>query len=128
MTPKQVRAARQLLCWSQADLAKEAGVGITTVADWELERRQPSFRVLGAMREALERAGVEFTSLLASRSARSARLKSASHPCLSYVCSHSPINRTIARNANPNSITIFSSRCPRSRLSVRRIRVFDNSN
>ena len=62
MTPKQVRAARQLLRLSQADLAKEAGVGITTVADWKLERREPSFRVLGAMREALERAGVEFTN------------------------------------------------------------------
>jgi transcriptional regulator with XRE-family HTH domain len=48
--------------WSEADLAKEAGVGITTVADWELERRQPSFKMLGAIREALERAGVEFTN------------------------------------------------------------------
>ena len=29
---------------------------------------------------------------------------------MSYVCSHSPINRTIARNANPNSITVAFSR------------------
>ena len=62
MTPKQVRAARVLLGWSQADLAREAGVGISTVADWELERRQPSFKALGAIREALERGGVEFTN------------------------------------------------------------------
>ena len=40
MTPKQVRAARALLGWSEADLAKEAGLGITTIADCELERRQ----------------------------------------------------------------------------------------
>jgi transcriptional regulator with XRE-family HTH domain len=58
MTPK-VRAARVLLGWSQADLAREAGVGISTVADWELERRKLSFKALGAIREALERAGVE---------------------------------------------------------------------
>ena len=35
MTPKQVRSARGLLGWSQADLAREAGLGITTVADWQ---------------------------------------------------------------------------------------------
>ena len=61
MTPKQVRAARALLGWSQADLAKEAGLGITTIADCELERRQTSFKALGAIREALERSGVKFT-------------------------------------------------------------------
>ena len=48
--------------WTQSDLAREAGVGIATVADWELERRQLSFKSLGAVREALERGGVEFTN------------------------------------------------------------------
>ena len=61
MTPKQVRAARALLGWSQADLAKEAGLGIMTIADCELERRQSSFKTMGAIREALERSGVQFT-------------------------------------------------------------------
>ena len=61
MTPKQVRAARALLGWSQADLATEAGLGITTIADCELERRQSSFKTMGAIREALERSGVQFT-------------------------------------------------------------------
>ena len=37
-------------------------MGIATVADWELERRQLSFKSLGAVREALERGGVEFTN------------------------------------------------------------------
>jgi transcriptional regulator with XRE-family HTH domain len=32
MMPKQVRAARALLGCSQADLAKEAGLGIRTIA------------------------------------------------------------------------------------------------
>ena len=61
MTPKQVRAARALLGWSQADLATEAGLGITTIADFELERRRSSFKTMGAIREALERSGVQFT-------------------------------------------------------------------
>ena len=30
--------------------------------DWELERRQPSFKALGAIREALEGGGVDFTN------------------------------------------------------------------
>ena len=42
-------------------MAKEAGVGITTAADCELQRRKLSFKALGAIRESLERAGVEFT-------------------------------------------------------------------
>ena len=61
MTPKQVRAARALVGWSQADLAKEAGLGITTISDCELERRRTSFKTMGAIREALERNGVQFT-------------------------------------------------------------------
>ena len=30
--------------------------------DWELERRQPSFKALGAIKEALEGGGVDFTN------------------------------------------------------------------
>ena len=37
-------------------------MGITTVADWELERRQLLFKSLGAILEALESGGVEFTN------------------------------------------------------------------
>ena len=61
MTPKQVRAARALVGWSQADLAKEAGLGITTISDCELERPRTSFNTMGAIREALERNDVQFT-------------------------------------------------------------------
>jgi hypothetical protein len=41
-------------------LAKEAGLGITTISDCELERRRTSFKTMGAIREALERNGVQF--------------------------------------------------------------------
>jgi hypothetical protein len=43
-------------------LGQGGGSGNNTVADWELERRQLSFKSLGAIREALERGGVEFTN------------------------------------------------------------------
>ena len=46
---------------TQAELAKEAELGITTIADCELERRQTSFSSLGAIREPPERSGVQFT-------------------------------------------------------------------
>ena len=38
LTPKQVRAGRALLAWSQQDLAKKAGVAASTVADFERVR------------------------------------------------------------------------------------------
>ena len=47
---------------SQAKLAREAGVGIGAVGDCEHELGRPSFGTLAAIREALERAGVEFTN------------------------------------------------------------------
>ncbi len=39
LTPAQIRAARGLLDWSQERLAKEADVGLSTVRDFERERR-----------------------------------------------------------------------------------------
>ena len=43
-------------------MAREAGVGIGAVGDCEHELGRPSFGTLAAIREALERAGVEFTN------------------------------------------------------------------
>jgi len=43
MRPKQVRAARALLGWTQVNLARETGVGIAAIADSEREGRNPSF-------------------------------------------------------------------------------------
>jgi transcriptional regulator with XRE-family HTH domain len=39
IVPAQIRAARALLDWSQQDLAREAGVGLSTVRDIESQRR-----------------------------------------------------------------------------------------
>jgi DNA-binding XRE family transcriptional regulator len=42
MTPAQCRAARALLEMNQAGLARNAGLGLSTIVDFEKERRQIS--------------------------------------------------------------------------------------
>ena len=61
MTPAQCRAARAWLSWSQGDLAKAAHVGLSTVKDFEGERRKPIEATQTAMRVALEGAGIGFS-------------------------------------------------------------------
>jgi transcriptional regulator with XRE-family HTH domain len=60
LTPKQSKAARALLAWSQQDLAKKAGVAASTVADFERGHRTPVPNNADAIRTALEGAGVHF--------------------------------------------------------------------
>jgi len=58
----QIRAARALLRWSQADLAKAADVSVPTLKRWEATDDVPSGTVnnLKAVQRALEAAGIEF--------------------------------------------------------------------
>jgi DNA-binding XRE family transcriptional regulator len=60
MTPEQCRAARAWLDMSQAELAKAAGVGLSTVKDFESGKRAPIQSTQTAMRVVLERAGIGF--------------------------------------------------------------------
>jgi transcriptional regulator with XRE-family HTH domain len=60
LTPRQVRAARALLTWSQQDLAKRAGIAVSTVADFERGQRTPVPNNAEAIRVALEKAGIRF--------------------------------------------------------------------
>ena len=62
MTPAQSRAARALLDCSQTQLAAKASLGLSTVVDFERERRVVSADAIAAIRAALESAGVEFTN------------------------------------------------------------------
>ncbi|MCF4130268.1 helix-turn-helix domain-containing protein [Methylobacterium sp. SyP6R] len=62
VTAAQVRAARGLIAWSQTKLALAAGVGKSTVADFERGVREPIKNNLLAMERALEEAGVSFTN------------------------------------------------------------------
>jgi predicted transcriptional regulator len=62
VTTRQIKAARALLAWSQADLARHSGVSEPTVArlesiDGELGGRE---KTAGKMRKALESAGIDF--------------------------------------------------------------------
>lgn len=60
ISPAQCRAARGLLDWTQPDLAKAAGVGATTVRQFELGGADPRNATLAVIKLAFEAAGVEF--------------------------------------------------------------------
>lgn len=60
MTPSQCRAARALVAISQDRLAEVSGVAKRTIASFEKEDRQPYQRTISALRESLEKIGVEF--------------------------------------------------------------------
>jgi DNA-binding XRE family transcriptional regulator len=57
----QVRAARGLLGWPQADLAKAADVHRVTVMDIESGKREPNGATLTGLVNALTEAGIVFT-------------------------------------------------------------------
>jgi transcriptional regulator with XRE-family HTH domain len=56
----QCRGARGLLEISQTQLAKAAGLGLSTVVDFEKSRRQVSDNTIKIIRATLEHAGAEF--------------------------------------------------------------------
>jgi len=59
VTPAQCRAARALIDMTQADIAGDVVVTTTLIADYEAGVSAPREADLKAIREALERAGVE---------------------------------------------------------------------
>jgi transcriptional regulator with XRE-family HTH domain len=60
ITPEQCRAARALLKMKQTELAKAAGVGVSTVTNFELGTKPVSPEMVRAMRLALENRGIVF--------------------------------------------------------------------
>jgi len=56
----QCRAARALLDWNQPELATKAGLGLSTIVDFEKGRRALTAESIAAIRTALEAAGVVF--------------------------------------------------------------------
>jgi ribosome-binding protein aMBF1 (putative translation factor) len=62
LTSAQIRAARALLRWSAAELAREAALGLATIRRAELAEVDTSMTTANdlAVRRALEAAGVEF--------------------------------------------------------------------
>lgn len=60
ITPEQCRAARALLKMKQTELAKAAGVGVSTVTNFELGTKPVSPEMVRAIRIALEVKGIVF--------------------------------------------------------------------
>jgi transcriptional regulator with XRE-family HTH domain len=60
MSPEQCRAARGWFGWTQQELARRAGVGLSTVRDFEKGERTPIPNNLAAIGRAFETKGIEF--------------------------------------------------------------------
>ena len=60
ITPSQCRAGRALLEITQTELAKSAGLGLSTVVDFEKRRREVSPDAIQTISQTLADAGVEF--------------------------------------------------------------------
>ena len=60
VTAAQCRAARGLLDWSQQELADRAGLGIVTIRQIEADITDPRRATLVVLKQAFERAGIEF--------------------------------------------------------------------
>lgn len=56
----QIRAARGLLGWSQAALAKRSGINRTTLIDMESGKREPLDATQAALLSELDKAGIAF--------------------------------------------------------------------
>jgi transcriptional regulator with XRE-family HTH domain len=61
ITPDQVRAARELLGWSEAELAAKVGVSETAISLFERLKRRLLNLDVSELRRAFEAAGLEFT-------------------------------------------------------------------
>jgi len=62
LTASHSRAARGWLDWTQDDLAKKAGVSLSTVRDFEKGRRRPIANNIKALESALAVAGITFAA------------------------------------------------------------------
>jgi transcriptional regulator with XRE-family HTH domain len=71
ITGAQVKAARQLLGWSQSRLAAETGVSASTIAKFEEGKQRPAMLDLSVVHRMLKDAGVELTDDEAARVSKS---------------------------------------------------------
>jgi transcriptional regulator with XRE-family HTH domain len=69
LEPRQCRAARALLGWSRARLAKESGVPVPTLERYERGETSPYLRTVAKLRRTMERAGVIFVDPTSERGA-----------------------------------------------------------
>ena len=62
ITPKQCRAARELLGWKQEELQKRSKLGVETIGTFERGTANSTTRTLDDIRRAFESAGIEFVN------------------------------------------------------------------
>ncbi len=60
VTPRQIRAARALLGWSQQQLADKAVVSLAALSRFEQGKGDTRVGTLAAIEKALTKAGIEF--------------------------------------------------------------------
>lgn len=60
MSPRQCRAARGLLKWTQPKLAEASGIGLSTINRYENETRPPRESAIITLQSTFEAAGIEF--------------------------------------------------------------------
>lgn len=60
ISPAQIRAARALLGWSQADLAQRVNIARRTLAYFESGERHPHKSTVRGIREVFEAEGIAF--------------------------------------------------------------------
>ncbi len=60
VTPRQIRAARALLGWSQQELADKAIISLNAVTRLERSEVDPRMSTVSALERALRKAGIEF--------------------------------------------------------------------
>jgi transcriptional regulator with XRE-family HTH domain len=61
ITPRQIRAARALLNWSQQDLAKTSGIAISSIKNIENELTVARRESLSRIHDAFDASGIDFT-------------------------------------------------------------------
>ena len=62
ITTAQIRGARGLLDWSQAELSRRTGISTTSIGNIESGNTQPRESTLSVIRKAFEDGGIEFVS------------------------------------------------------------------
>jgi transcriptional regulator with XRE-family HTH domain len=60
LTPDQIRAARALKNWSQSELARRVSMATPSIGNIEAGKHSPSLTTQEAIREAFDKAGIEF--------------------------------------------------------------------
>ena len=63
ISSSQIKAARVMLGWSAAELAKASKVGAATIRRYEMQKGVPSANLstIAAIKQRLEKEGIEFT-------------------------------------------------------------------